>query len=161
LTIIGVVKDFHFQSLHEIISPLIFMNDAKFKNNMPLTAVRIQSAQFNDVLGDIKKTWSYYVQERPLQFIFFDQQLADLYHSEQIMQHLFTVFSILAVFIACMGLFGLITYATQKRSREIGIRKVLGANITNIITLLSRDFLQLIFIAALISFPVAWILMNK
>lgn len=161
LTVIGVVKDFHFQSLHQMITPLIFMNSSKFQFVMPVTAVRVQSSQFKSVLSAVENTWDHYVPQHPFQFSFLDQQLAGLYHSEETTQHLFTIFSALAIFIACMGLLGLVTYATQKRSREISIRKVLGASIGNIIALLSKDFLKLVFIATLISFPLAWILMNK
>ena len=161
VTVIGVVKDFHFQSLHQMITPLVFMNSAKFQNNVPVIAVRIESAKFKSVLNAIETTWDSYVPQHPIQFSFLDQQLADLYKSEEITQRLFTAFSVIAIFIACMGLLGLVTYATQKRSREIGIRKVLGASITNIITLLSRDFLKLVLIASVVSFPISWLLMNK
>jgi len=161
LTVIGVVKDFHFQSLHQMITPLIFMNANKFKNVMPVMAVKVQSAQFRNVLTAVEKKWDNYVPQNPFQFSFLDQQLADLYNSEETTERLFLIFSALAIFIACMGLLGLIMYAVQKRAREIGIRKVLGASITSIITLLSKDFLKLVLIAAVIAFPVAWFGMNK
>ncbi len=161
LTIIGVVKDFHFQSLHQVITPLIFMNSSKFRNVTPVMAVRVQSAQFNGVMSAIENKWKQYVPQNPFQFSFLDQQLTNLYQSEETTQRLFIIFSVLAIFIACMGLLGLIMYATQKRAREIGIRKVLGASIGNIVTLLSKDFLKLVLIAAVIAFPIAWFGMNK
>ena len=161
LTIVGVVKDFHFQSLHQMITPLIFVNSRRFQNVLPVAAVRIQSSQFKSTLAGIEKTWDHYLPEHPFQFSFLDQQLTNLYQSEETMQELFIIFSGLAIFIACMGLLGLIMYATQKRAREIGIRKVLGASIGNIVTLLSKDFLRLVLIAAIIAFPVAWLAMNK
>ena len=128
---------------------------------MPVTAVQIQAAQFKSVLSSMENLWERYVPQHPFEFSFLDQQLADLYHSEETTQRLFIIFSALAIFIACMGLLGLIMYAVQKRAREIGIRKVLGASITSIITLLSKDFLRLVLIAAVIAFPVAWFGMNK
>ncbi|MBA3647366.1 MAG: ABC transporter permease [Chitinophagales bacterium] len=161
LTVIGIVKDFNFQSLHQKITPLIFMNGAKFKNVLPLTAVRIQSSQIRNVLGTIEKDWNSYVPGHPFQYKFLDQQLASLYHSEQTMEKLFKIFSMLAIFIAFIGLLGLVTYAAQKRAREIGIRRVLGASVSNIITLLSKDFLKLVIIAVLVAFPVAWLGMDK
>ncbi|MEO6166937.1 MAG: ABC transporter permease [Chitinophagales bacterium] len=161
LTVVGVVKDFHFQSLHQMITPLIFINSSKFQNVMPVAAVRIQSSQFKSTLTGIERTWDHYLPQHPFQISFLDQQLTNLYESEETMQDLFVIFSGLAIFIACMGLLGLIMYATQKRAREIGIRKVLGASIGSIVALLSKDFLRLVLIAAIIAFPIAWLGMNK
>jgi len=160
-TVVGVVKDFHFQSLHQMITPLIFINDAKFRNIDNVIAVRIQASQFKSATSAIEKLWEQYVPQHPFYYSFLDQQLANLYQSEEKTQRLFTIFSLIAIFIAAMGLLGLVTYATQKRSREISIRKVLGASMASIIALLSKDFLRLVLIAVVMAFPVGWLFMNK
>jgi len=101
------------------------------------------------------------VPNRSFQYSFLDQQLAAQYHAEQTLQRIFTVFSILAIFIACIGLLGLAAYATQQRLREICIRKVLGAGSGNIIRLLSKDFIRLVTLSAIIAFPLAWLVMHS
>src|SRR4030095_5840648 len=144
-----------------MITPLIFINDAKFNNIDNVVAARIQASQFKSATSAIEKLWDQYVAEHPFYYSFLDQQLADLYQSEEKTQRLFTIFSLIAIFIAAMGLLGLVTYATQKRSREISIRKVLGANMASIIALLSKDFLRLVLIAVVMAFPIGWLFMNK
>jgi putative ABC transport system permease protein len=155
-TVVGVVKDFHFQSLHQQISPLIFINAAKFGNSPPFTAVRIKAGDFKTALASIGQSWKRFVPKRPFQYEFLDQSLADQYNSEQTTERLFTSFSVLAIFIACIGLLGLAAYATQQRRREIGVRKVLGASVGKIITMLSGNFMKLVLISMLLAFPVAW-----
>ena len=98
---------------------------------------------------------------RPLDFSFMDEQFNKLYTAEQKTGQIIIMFALLAILIACLGLFGLVTYAAEQRTKEIGIRKVLGANVPNIVTMITRDFLKLVLIAALIAFPVAWWAMNK
>ncbi|WP_336517736.1 ABC transporter permease [Pollutibacter soli] len=160
-TIIGVIKDFHYQSLHQKINPLIFNNAIRFGQASPVIAVKIKAADFSRSIAQVEKTWQQFVKDRPFSYDFLDQTLAKQYRSEQIMQKIFTVFSLLAIFIACIGLLGLAAYATQQRTREISVRKVLGANVGNIVTMLSADFLKLVLIATLIAFPVAWWMMSS
>ncbi len=160
-TVVGVVKNFHFQSLHQTIAPLVIMNNSKFNNIAPLTAVRIKGGNFQQTLNVVENTWKKFVQQRPFHFTFLDQTLANQYAAEQTTQQIFTIFSVLAIFIACIGLLGLAAYTTQQRNREISIRKVLGASVGNIIAMLSKDFMKLVFIAAFIAFPVAWFGMNR
>ena len=155
-TVIGVVKDFHFQSLHQQIAPLVFINKARFQFPSPNTAVRLEATQFSSGIKDLETVWKKFIKEKPFHFAFLDQQLAALYHAEQTTQRVFTAFSIMAIFIACIGLLGLATYATQQRIREIGIRKVLGASVGQIIGMLSKDFLKLVLVASVIAFPFAW-----
>ena len=155
-TVVGVLKDFHFQSLHQQIAPLVFINNAKFAFASPNTAVRLQATSFTSGISDMEKVWKKFVKDKPFHFAFLDQQLAAQYRSEQTTQKVFTAFSIMAIFIACIGLLGLATYATQQRIREISIRKVLGATVSQIIGMLSRDFLKLVLVASLIAFPFAW-----
>lgn len=159
-TVIGVVRDFNYQTLHVAIAPLFFGNAAKFGNITPLTAVRITGDQFGLTLTAIGQTWRQFVPDRPFHFSFLDERLADQYKSEQTIRRIFTVFSGLAIFIACIGLLGLAAYATQQRLREISIRKVLGAGAGTIAGMLSVDFLRLVTISALVAFPFAWMAMH-
>jgi putative ABC transport system permease protein len=156
-----VVKDFHFQSLHEQIAPLFFNSSEKFGDVSNTTALRIKAANFKAAVAAVEDTWKKFVKDRPFHYAFLDQTLARQYHSEQITQKIFTIFSSLAIFIACIGLLGLAAYTTQQRTREISVRKVLGASVSNIVAMLSKDFLKLVLIAALIAFPVAWWGMHK
>ncbi len=160
-TVVGVVKDFHYHSLHEPISPLIFTYSKKFGGQSPLVALRIKGNNFQSALGSIESAWKKFVKDRPFHYYFLDQSLADQYKAEQTTQKIFTVFSGLAIFIACIGLLGLAAYATQQRTREISIRKVLGASGGNIVTMLSKDFMKLVLIATLLAFPLAWWGMNN
>lgn len=155
-TVVGVVKDFHFQSLHQKIAPLMFNYSGKFGDVSATTSLRIKANNFNDALIAIESTWKKFVKNRPFHYTFLDQTLAQQYHAEQTTQKIFTIFSSLAIFIACIGLLGLAAYTTQQRTREISIRKILGASVGNIVAMLSKDFLKLVFMATLIAFPVAW-----
>jgi putative ABC transport system permease protein len=160
-TVIGVARDFHFQSLHQKIAPLYFNYSGKFGDVMPTTAVRIKAANFTGAIAAVEDTWKKFVKNRPFHYGFLDQTLARQYHSEQTTQKIFTIFSSLAIFIACIGLLGLAAYTTQQRTREIGVRKVLGATGGNIFAMLSKDFLKLVLIASLIALPVAWWCMHR
>lgn len=160
-TVVGVVKDFHYQSLHQPIVPLIFTNTKKFGDVSFTTAVRIKADNFNASVKGIEKIWSEFVKERPFHYAFLDNTVAEQYNEETRMQKIFTFFSSLAIFIACIGLLGLAAYATHQRTREIGIRKVLGASPLGIVQLLSKQFVRLVAIAILIAFPVAWLAMSK
>lgn len=160
-TVIGVIKDFHFQSLHQQISPLVFINSGRFGNAAGVLAVRIKADNFKEALSSIESKWKSFVQNRPFHYSFLDQTLEAQYLSEQTTQKVFTTFSTLAIFIACIGLLGLVAYTTTQRTREISIRKVLGASTGTIVNMLSKDFLKLVVIASVVSFPVAWWVMNK
>ncbi|HEV8508633.1 MAG TPA: ABC transporter permease [Chitinophagaceae bacterium] len=160
-TVIGVIKDFHFQSLHDQIAPLFINYSGKFGDASNVIAMRIKAADFKSAVALTENTWKNFVKNRPFHYSFLDQTLARQYHGEQITQKIFTVFSSLAIFIACIGLLGLAAYTTQQRTREISIRKVLGASVSNIVAMLSKDFLKLVLIAALVAFPVAWWGMHK
>lgn len=160
-TVIGVVKDFHFQSLHQKIAPLFFNYSGKFGEVSATTALRIKAGNFKDAVAAVENTWKKFVKDRPFHYAFLDQTLARQYLSEQTTQKIFTIFSSLAIFIACIGLLGLAAYTTQQRTREISVRKVLGATVGNIVAMLSKDFLKLVLVAALIAFPIAWWGMHK
>lgn len=158
-TVIGVIKDFHFQSLREKIAPLVIANTGRF--GWGLLAVRIKGDYFKTAVAALEKTWKQFDAKHDFQYSFLDQSVAEQYKAEQSAQKIFAVFSLLAIFIACIGLFGLATYTILQRTKEISIRKVLGATAASIILILSKDFLRLVMISALISFPVAWWTMHK
>ena len=155
-TVVGIINDFHFQSLHQKITPLVFTNASKFGGVMGTMAVSIKADNFQTTVAAIENKWKQFVPERPFNYDFMDRTLADQYKAEQTMQRIFTIFAVLAIFIACIGLLGLAAYATQLRMREISIRKVLGASAGNIIGMLSMDFLKLIIVSAIVAFPLAW-----
>lgn len=160
-TVVGVVKDFHFQSLHQKIAPLAFFNLSKFGNGTPTTTVRVQGDNLQTTIKGIEATWNSFIKDRPISYSFIDETLARQYLSEQRAQKIFSIFSSLAIFIACIGLLGLVAYTTQQRTREISIRKTLGASAVSITNLLLKDFLKLVLMASLIAFPIAWWGMSK
>jgi putative ABC transport system permease protein len=160
-TVVGVAKDFHYQSLHQKIEPLVFVNAERFRGAMGTTGVRITADNFKSAVASIEKTWKSFVPDHAFHYNFLDKTLADQYKAEQTTQRIFTIFSVLAIFIACIGLLGLAAYATQLRMREMSIRKVLGASVGNIVGMLSKDFLKLIIISAVVAFPLAWWGMHK
>lgn len=160
-TVIGVVKDFHYQSLHQPITPLVFNNATKFNNRAFVSAVRIKGRDFKATVSAIENKWKEFIKERSFNYDFLDNTIAAQYKAEATTQKIFTFFSTLAIFIACIGLLGLAAYSTQQRIHEIGVRKVLGASAANIVSMLSKDFLKLVTIASVIAFPVAWFAMHK
>ena len=160
-TIVGVVEDFHYQSLHQRIEPLFFVNHHLNQRVDNLISIRMKPNQINNTIQEIEKLWIQFLPDQPFTYTFLDRDLANLYEAEETSQKIFTFFSLLAIFIACMGLLGLAAYITQQRTREIGIRKVLGASVTNIIGMLSKEFMILVAIALLIASPVAWYFMDQ
>ena len=123
--------------------------------------VRIKTADVHHLISDIKNQWTGYNASAPFSYSFLDEQFASLYSAEDRTGKIFTSFSVIAVIIACLGLFGLAAFMIRQRVKEIGIRKVLGASSTSITAMLSVEFLKLIIIAALISFPITWYAMDK
>jgi putative ABC transport system permease protein len=157
-TVIGVVKDFHFTSLRSEIKPFAFVTDL---NRQHYFAVKLRAENISNTIAQIETVWQKQIPSRPFQYFFLDDTYNKLYQSERNFRIIFLYITVLAIIIACLGLFGLASFMTQQRIKEIGIRKVLGASISGIVALLSKDFLKLIFIAALIAFPVAWYAMHK
>jgi len=156
--VIGVVKDFHFESLHQKIPPLLFNVNANRYNRI---SIKLSGANIASSLGFVEKTWKKFLPETPYDYSFLDERFAQLYQSEQRQKSIFTVFAFIAIFIACLGLFGLSAFTISQRVKEIGIRKILGADVSTIVALLSKDFLKLVLVAAVIAFPVAWFAMHK
>lgn len=155
--IIGVLKNFNFSSLRDVVTPLALL----LGNNTGNISVRINSADATSLITQIKNKWQKMAPEQPFDYSFMNEQFNNIYAAEQKTGQIIIMFALLAIVIACLGLFGLVTYAAEQRTKEIGIRKVLGANVPNIVTMIARDFLKLVLIAALIAFPVAWWAMNK
>jgi putative ABC transport system permease protein len=155
--IIGVMKDFNFASLREKIQPLaIILND-----NPLYVSVKLQAGSMQSTLKAIEKTWKQYDNQFPFDYFFMDEQLNKYYKSDERLLKVLSIFASLAIIIACIGLFGLSIYTAKQRTKEIGIRKVLGASITGIVGLLSKDFIKLVAIAILIASPIAWWAANK
>lgn len=156
--IVGVFDDFNFESLHQRIIPLV-LYEAATGDNYGNISVKT-SGNVSAALAQLDKTWKKYLPEVPYEYKFLDDKYAKLYDSENKQSNLFTVFSCIAIFIACIGLFGLSAFTITQRVKEIGIRKVLGASTRSIVELISKDFLVLVLIAAVVAFPVAWYAMD-
>jgi putative ABC transport system permease protein len=156
--IIGVMKDFHFKSLQEEIKPLSMRIEP---NGCSLVSVKVSGNNLPSTISAIESKWNALIPARPFSYFFLDEFFDEQYKSEQRFGKLFLNFAILAIIISCLGLLGLASYSTMQRTREIGIRKVLGATIPNIVNLLSRDFLTLVGIAIIIASPIAWFAMHK
>jgi putative ABC transport system permease protein len=162
-TIIGVVKDFHFQSLHHVISPLFLIhNQRSFSTGVDgIVTVRLGAGEMVSILRKMEELWKKLQPETPFQYAFLDREWAALYASEMTTRRVFGLFSLLAIFIACLGLLALAAFTAERRTKEIGIRKVLGATTDGIIGLLSREFLSLVVVALVIASPIAWYAMNS
>lgn len=166
-TVIGVVKDFHFESLHNKIQPLALVmqpdsmirkaNDVGFTAPpQPRISIRLREGNLQDQIQSIEKDWKAVAGSQDFEFTFLDESLNSQYKEERRLGSMVFIASMLSIFIACLGLFGLTTLAVIRRTKEIGIRKVLGANVQSVVFLLSKDFLMLISLAAVIAFPIAW-----
>jgi putative ABC transport system permease protein len=158
--IIGVFNDFHFESLHQRIIPLV-MVVPKSNGNYARISIKVGGNNMTAALAHIESTWKQFLPETPFEYTFLDERFDNLYKSEQRQGTIFTIFACIAIAIACLGLFGLSAFAITQRIKEIGIRKVIGASVTSIVTLLSKDFLKLVAIATVIAFPIAWYAMNN
>ncbi|MFQ5753764.1 MAG: ABC transporter permease, partial [bacterium] len=156
--IIGVVKDFHFRSLHKEIEPLALM---VMPGDYDYLFAKINSGHIFNTVQFIKKIWRKFAPDEPFQYAFLDETIDRLYRSEQQTGRMMTYFAALALFISCLGLFGLVSYMAQTRTKEIGVRKVLGTSVANITKLLTADFTKWILISNLIAWPIAWYVMNK
>lgn len=155
LTVIGVVKDFHFKSLKIDIAPLIMLNNAYGG-----LIVKAKVQDMSSLIEKVNTLWSGYNTKEAFDYFILDDAYTRTYITEQKMGYTLTIFSLLTIFVACLGLFGLVTYTAEQRIKEIGIREVLGSSVAQIVALLSKDFLKLVLISFLIAFPLAYYLMN-
>lgn len=156
--IIGIVKDFHFRSLHEPILPVIICSQPDWGLQVFIKTTAENTAQ---ALAATEAAWKDLLPNQPFEYTFEDETFAKLYQADQRTGQLLRVFASIAIFISCLGLFGLATFSAERRTKEIGIRKVLGASIADIATLLSKEFLQLVLVGFIIAAPVGWWAMNK
>ncbi len=156
---VGIVKNFNNESLRETLKPCII--EAALSPGYGEMLIRVNPNAAKQVLQRLHMLWQKFYPDRLLQTGWISDLLADQYKTEKKLEQLFTFFGLLSIFLACMGLFGLITFTAEQRTKEIGIRKVLGASMTTIVSLLSKDFVKLVLIAILIASPIAWWAMNK
>ncbi len=156
--IIGVVKDFHTLSLHKKIEPLtIFHNQSGFR----LIAVKLSGGMISETASKLRKKWESLFPDQPFNYAFLDESFDKMYRAEEQMNKIFTSFSLIAIIISCLGLFGLAAYMTEKRTKEVGIRKVVGASMSGILYLLSKEFTIWVLVANMIAWPAAYYVMNR
>jgi putative ABC transport system permease protein len=156
--VIGVVKDFHFTSIHNPVEPFIFVISS---NPNTYFYIRISSNNTPETIENVKKVQQDMGNTLPFNYFFFADKLNEMYTAENKLNTLFNIFSLMTIFIACLGLLGLTSYVTEQRSKETGLRKIMGARIDQVVWLLNKDFLILVLISNLISWPVAYYLMEK
>ena len=161
--VIGVVRDFNTESLRNPISSFaLFYKTSQAIHVAPAyLAVRIKPGDYQKAIGHIQAKWAEFMPDNPFEYSFLDAEFDSLYRTDQTIGKVFSVFTFLSLTVACLGLLGLAMFTAERRTKEIGIRKVLGASVQNVVTMLSKDFLKLVMIASLIAFPVAWYAMNK
>jgi putative ABC transport system permease protein len=155
LKIIGIMKDFNIQSMHKVIPPVCFTVLYRGGGDQYAT-VRLSGTDVNATIRAIEQKWQSYTTKQPFQYNFFSDSWANMYESEMKTGKIFILFSIIAIFIACLGLLGLVTYITNKRTREIGIRKTYGASIRVVLSLLSKEVVYLILISSVIAYPITF-----
>jgi len=156
--IVGVAKDFHFESVHNKIPPMVFFIDHNWRD---WVSIKISSSNTPATLNYIKKVWNTMDTERFFNPVFYDESIDALYRSEKRFFLLFIIFSVLAISIACLGIFGLASFTAEQRTKEIGIRKVMGASVSTIISLINKEFIKLVIVSNIIAWPIAWYFMRN
>jgi len=156
--VIGVVKDFHFLSLHQGMQPLVIRLT---ENRMSYLSVKISTQNIPQTIEFLKERWQKFSPNHPFEYFFLDDDFEKMYRSEMRLGKIFASFTALAIFIACLGLFGLASFTSEQRTKEIGVRKVLGASVSTIVVLLSKEFSKWVFVASLIAWPVAYYAMSR
>lgn len=157
MTVVGVVKNFHFETLRNSIDALSMV----LGNRGEKMIIKLSAGDFTETIGEIRKRWEAVAPGQPFNYYFMDESFNDTYKAELQLGSIFVVFTVLSLFIACLGLFGLATFNAERKTKEIGIRKVMGASVRNITVQLSADFLKLVAISICISLPLGWYAMNK
>uniref|UniRef100_UPI003F6E4E87 FtsX-like permease family protein n=1 Tax=Dyadobacter sp. TaxID=1914288 RepID=UPI003F6E4E87 len=156
-TILGVVSDFHFESLRQNIGALSLV----LRPSSGMVAMRIKGGNYRETVARVETLWKEMAPGQPFNYGFMDEDFDQQYRGEQRVGQIFITFAVISIVIGCLGLFGLSAYTAERRTKEIGVRKVLGASVPNIIALLSKDFLKLVLLSILIGSPVAWYAMNS
>jgi len=166
--VIGVTKDFNYNSLHSSIDPLVIRLLDPQNPIYPIIihapgvmSIRVRSKNISETIDFIAKKWEEIDSNHPLEYFFLDQSLDKLYQADQRLGQIFGYFSVLAIFIACLGMFGLASFTAEQRTKEIGMRKVLGASVSQIILLVSKDFTQLVVVAFVVAAPIGYLVMNR
>jgi putative ABC transport system permease protein len=161
--VVGVVKDFNTESLHTAVTPFALFYTSSNTNhaNTSFVTVRIKPGDYQKTVNAIQNKWKQFTPNTPFEYSFMDAEYDALYKTDQTIGEVFSVFTFLSLTVACLGLLGLAIYTAERRMKEIGIRKVLGASVQNVVGMLSTDFIKLVLIASFIAFPVAWFAMNK
>ena len=159
--VVGVVKDFHFASLHLAIQPLAIDLSPFEPFNYDWISLKISPQDVSDTLSFLEQKWQVYSPDYPINYFFLDGSLDRLYRTEQRLGQIFSRFTAIAVFLACLGLFGLAMFTAEQRTKEIGIRKVLGASVPSVLMLLSREFIKWVFVANLIAWPIGYYIMHR
>ena len=161
-TVVGVIKDYHYESLHQEIRPqALFLSGGYYQNIESYISVRLNTENISETVKYVGSTWNDFAPEKPFEYSFLDEDYDNLYINEKQTRKLFTIFSFFAIFIACLGLFGLASFSADQRTKEIGIRKVLGASVPRIVNILNKNFIKWVLVANLIAWPAAWFIMNS
>jgi len=155
--VIGVVRDFHTESLKEEVGPMIMRLG---EDQLAYAAVRLETTDVAGTIAGLRSIWTEFIPALPFQYSFLDDEFDAMYRSEQRLGRLFNAFALLAVLVAALGLLGLAAFTAQQRTKEIGIRKVLGASVSGIVVMLSGDFVRLVIVAFVIASPLAWFAMD-
>ena len=158
LPVVGVVKDFHTVSLRSKIEPVVMMNSLDGYRTL---SVKVNQRQIKDLISKLEEKWEHAYPEHIFEYEFLDENIRQFYEGEQKMSVLLSVFTTMAIFIGCLGLFGLATFMANQKTKEIGVRKALGASVESIIILFSREYVKLILVGFLVAAPAVWFLMNK
>jgi putative ABC transport system permease protein len=160
--VIGVVRDYHYESLHQEIRPMaLFLIGGYYQRTPQYISVRMITDNVSETIEFVEKTWNGFAENMPFEYSFLDEDYENLYMNEMQTRKLFTIFSCLAIFIACLGLFGLASFTADRKTREIGIRKVFGASVPGIVALLNRHFTLWVLIACILACPAAWYAMKR
>jgi putative ABC transport system permease protein len=152
-----MVKDFHFESLHQEIRPMLF----RYQEFARYVVIHVQADNTQQTINEVEDLWEEITAGEPFEYSFLDEDFAKLHQGERKMGEVFTVFSLLAILIACLGLYGLASYTTEQRTKEIGVRKTLGASVSDIVVLISKEFILLVLIALLAAVPVCYFAMSQ
>ena len=159
--VIGIVKNFNYESLHQVIRPMgLFYIGGYYKYDQSYISIRVKTGDLPETIKFVESKWNYFSQGAPFEYSFLNDDFNSLYKNEVQTEHLFMVFSILAIFIACLGLLGLASYIAELRTKEIGIRKVLGASVGKIVYSISKEFVKWVVFANIVAWPVAYYIMN-
>jgi putative ABC transport system permease protein len=161
--VIGVAKDFNLQSLHSVMGPFALFHTSSRTYNLGYSYMlaRVKPGDMSKNISQFESKWKSFSPDAPFDYTFLDEDFDALYSSDKRMGSIFSIFTILSIFVGCLGLFGLAAYTAERRTKEIGVRKVLGASVQGLVALLSKDFIRLVLISAVIAFPIAWWSMNK